>query len=265
MSITRRSGYCSRNLGQPYSRAEARSGVHAGSCAAGNRSDRFGITLTMTSDSELRDKVRDLREGRIGAEDLFELIRDIGRSNFLEAEADVAGLLQHVDAQLRYGAIYVLAFDWDLIRYRGEIERLLDDRVDYVRQQAAAGLGYLLRESRDSAATQILLHRFRDVSEDESVREAAYEALLDIWLPYVERAPTVAKIKRGLPELSRKIAKSLDLSRELGRAEKSGNLREAERIREELKRFAKDWDESWQHRVDWEAVAAIERGEPPKP
>jgi hypothetical protein len=93
---------------------------------------------------------------------------------------------------------------------------------------------------------------------------AAYEALLDIWLPWSERAPTLEKIKSGLPELSKNSARIGALSRELGEAQLSGDSERVLAIAEEMRIFIKAWDESWQERVDWEAVAAIERGEAPK-
>jgi len=217
----------------------------------------------MTGSSDLTEKHRALRDGQIGDEYLYDLIQEFGKVHFVTAAPDVARLLQHADPQIRYMAINVLTFDWDLLKYRDAVEPLVADPIYYVRQQAIMGLGYLLRGSRDVRATKLFLQKLKSVDEDGSVREAAYEALLDMWLPPSKRAPTFEQVRSGLPELSKRATTTLALSRELGRAKASGDSERVLAIAEEMRIFVKNWDESWQARVDWEAVAAIERGEPP--
>lgn len=218
----------------------------------------------MTSDSGLSEKLRVLREGRIEPEDLYGLIHDLGEARFTSAEPDVARLLEHADPQIRYIAVSVLAFGWDMLHYQGVLEAIsVADPDCNVRQIAVSGLGYLLRESRDARASKLLVEKLRSADEDGAVRFAAYEALLEIWLPSERLLPNFARLQSRLDDMSRNVKRTLALSRELGQAKLSGDSEKALAIAEELRILAEAWETSWQERVDWGAVAAIEHGEVP--
>lgn len=205
----------------------------------------------MTDDLDLRKQLRALREDRVPYEDLYGLIHEFGEGGFTEAEPDVVRFLKHEDYLLRYIAVSVLTFHWDMPKYRDEFERLLfDDPDEYVRHIAASGLGYVLRESRDPEATRVLLQKLRDTSDDGYVRAAAYEAILDIWFPPPERK---REWLTGIREtLERSVVKDEDLSKASARS------------REDFRKTWAFWEREWELRVDWDLVAAIERGDFPE-
>ena len=219
----------------------------------------------MTGDPDLGERLRALREDQIELDDLYSLIHDFGEAHFISAEPDVARFLEHPDPQIRYVAVHVIAFDWGMLKYRGALEGMLvGDPDGFVRQIAASGLGHLLRESRDARVIRLLLQTLRRDDEDGSVREAAYEALLDVWLPSSKPLDKLEGMQNRLAQTSRIVERSLALSKELGQAQLSGDSEKAFAISEELRILGQAWEESWQEHVDWGAVAAIERGEVPE-
>ena len=138
----------------------------------------------MSERKRLVDKLTLLKANRIPRREIYGLIHDFGEARFLAAEPQVAKLLTHRNPELRYIAIMVLALHWKMKRYRRALERLLaEDSKHHVRRIAAAGLGHVLRASRDSQAIRLLLEKLCDRAEVGSVRKTAYEAILEIWFP----------------------------------------------------------------------------------
>lgn len=155
----------------------------------------------MNDKKHLLERLRALKEGRVQEEELYTLIHEFGNAGFLQAETEVARFLQHDDPELRYIAVNVLAIHWGKADYRGVFEQMLTaDPDSRVRDIAASSLGYLLRESRDQRATRLLLEKLRDEAEDRYVREAAFEALLDIWFPHALRTGQTRKRYSRRPE-----------------------------------------------------------------
>lgn len=143
----------------------------------------------ISNQSDLHEKLRALREGQVEEEHLYALIHEFGNAGFEEAEEDIARFLTHGDPSLRCVAVNVLALHWGKVAYREVFERMVFDDPDLrARDIAVSALGYLLRESRDVRVTQLLIQKVREAREDRYVREAAYEALLDIWVPQEQRA-----------------------------------------------------------------------------
>ncbi len=129
-----------------------------------------------------------LQVGRVPKRDVYPLLLQFGEARFLDAEPTVVGFVAHPDSTLRHLAISVLTFHWNMRKYRELLEHLLREDPDpRTRRIAAVGLGYVLRNSRDAHATELLVERLREPTEDASVREAAYGALLDIWFTTVQR------------------------------------------------------------------------------
>ena len=112
----------------------------------------------MDNATSLRAKLVSLRRGEIPTEDLYALVHELGHAGLSEAAADVAGLLKHPNDQIRCIAVRVLAFHWQMKEYKDEFIRLfLSDRDDWVRSFSAAGLGFVLRGSRDTQAVRVLI------------------------------------------------------------------------------------------------------------
>ncbi len=186
----------------------------------------------MTDRSQLTESLRALRGDRVSSEDLYHVIHEFGEGGFIEAEPDVAQFLVHDNPQLRYIAINVLTLHWGMVKYRRELERIIvDDGDEDVRRIAVVGLGYVLRESHDSQATRLLIAKLRDISEDIDVRQTAFDALMDIWLP------TTRREKYEHDSLLRTLREAKALV-------------ENPKLPEEL-------------HIDWDIVEAIERGEVP--
>lgn len=208
------------------------------------------------------ERLRALKEGKVKhGDDLYRLIHDLGEAGFTDAEPDIVPFLEHEDPELRYIAVSVLTLHWDMARYRNEIERILvSDSEVHVRRMAVAGLGFVFRETRDPRATSLLLQKLRDAAEDGSVRRVAYEALLDVWLPESKRSrDRDARIQEGFAVLGESLthAERLQKAMEVPEPFRDSELAE---LSEQSEKSGKEWEQ----RVDWDLVAAIERGEFPQ-
>ena len=136
----------------------------------------------MNERKQLRTKLKLLKANRILRHEIYGLIHDFGEARFVRAERQIVKLLTNRNPNLRYIAVMVLALHWRMKKYRHAFERLLAKDSDYhVRRIAAAGLGYVLRRSRDSQAIRLLMKKLFNRAEVESVRKTAYEAILEIW------------------------------------------------------------------------------------
>ncbi len=196
----------------------------------------------MTNRSQLLEKWRALREGRVPHDELYFVLHEFGNADFRETEADVGRFLTHDDADLRYIAVNVLTLHWDMSKYRNELERILvNDKDPDVRRIAAVGLGHVLQGSRDSQATRLLIEKLRQVSEDVEVRQAAFDALLVIWLPATRREKFLDHRLRQTVKEAREQADHVD---EILQGKSPAPLPEG-------------------MHVDWDLVAAIEKGRVP--
>ncbi len=138
--------------------------------------------------------LRRLRQRRVPRQHLTRVMHDLGEvgleTGFKEAEPHLARYLWHRDPLLRWEAVMDLGLHFKSTTYRREFERLArQDRDVDVRRIAASALGFVLQGTRDRRAVQLLLGRLRDKAEDASVREASYEALIELWFspPVSER------------------------------------------------------------------------------
>lgn len=154
------------------------------------------------------------------------LIYRLGSSALREAEPDIAAFLQSDDTHARRAAVWVLSRYWRLTDYRDALSALaLRDGDVHVRKAALIGTGILLRGTQDREATQLFARILRDTSTHWFAREAAYLALLGLWLPHTA---AVREAWRGW------------------RMSESGR--------------GSTWDNTWADRVDWELVSRLERG-----
>ena len=207
------------------------------------------MAAAMMGSPSLREQMKRLREGKISGDELYRLIHEFGEAKFIEAEPDVVAALRHDDYLIRYIAAMVLTYHWDLVAHRDDIERLMEDPDPEVRRVAAGGLGFLLRETQDRHATRLLIRKLRDATEEGSVRNGAYHALLAMWVPATKDNREV------LEGLRHELSRSALMAKEL-----EGALKQS---REALEAKLAFWRSEWESRIDWELVAAIERGEVP--
>lgn len=197
----------------------------------------------MTEVAALQAKLAALRKGEVPVEELYGLVHQFGDDNFVEAEHDVAALLSHPNEQIRSIAVRVLAFHWNMKKYRGEfIQLMLEDSDDWVRAFAAAGLGAVLSGSRDPEASRALIRTLRSADELPNVREGAYAALMEIWFP----------------KTSEELLEDLRSNLRSARLEAQDWDKVSAGPREEMRGHVWLWKQEWELNVDWDLVARIE-------
>jgi HEAT repeat protein len=190
-----------------------------------------------------------LREGTVPDE--YGAIHDLGEAahsttgyrgcEILRAEAEpvVAGFLADPEPNLRYIAIGVLSFHWDMTRYARVFQQVSQgDRDDSVRGMALSAMGWLLRGTRDHEAAQLLINMLRDSTQEALDRKHAYEELVLVWQGWdASTALSVRKTEREKP------------------------LREAAKkatTRSERMEIERHMDRAWEDFVDWDFVAQVE-------
>lgn len=185
---------------------------------------------------------RAIKAGRIPRERLYEAIHDLGEASFVEAESEVGKFLEDPDPELRYVAVSALSFHWGLPNWSGKLAQALQsDEDENVRRIAAAGLGYVMRGTKDPHLVRILIRRLRDSEESGSVRSSCYDALRSIWLGESESAKSVAT------EAEEVLASVTELERaRIGSPEEF----EAAMLR---------WEMEWLSKVNWDFVEDVER------
>jgi hypothetical protein len=212
------------------------------------------------SADDLRHSLALLREGRILHQQIYGLLHDLGEAGLVEAAEDVARFVRNPDPNLRYIALNVLTFHWNMPMYRRECEQLLfEDPDEQVRGMAAAGLGFVLRESKDCTAASMLLQKLRDKNETGLVRHSAYDAVVDMWLSPHDSRRGPSKARALYEESSDETERAIALSEELDRAKAAGDEHAAGRLSAELRMLADAEIRRWERFVDWDLVASIER------
>lgn len=200
------------------------------------------------SEADLRAKLEALKAGRVPQEELCSTLHDFGEANFRDAEPQVAQYLAHPNENVRYTAVNVLALHWKSPEHIATLQRMLFEDADSdVRRVAATGLGAILKGSRDVRTSRLLIRRLRDSDENRFVREAAYEALVDVAVP-----PSSKAWGRARASVDRFMKSVREREREIDENDLRG-----ESFREATARLQGDID-GW---IDWELVGAIERDE----
>ena len=146
--------------------------------------------------AELRSLLARFRAGRIPEEAVYALIHDFGEAACMEAKPDVEALLTHPDPELRYIALNVLTLHWMCSEHRRTCEEFaLEDADSENRGMGVAGLGALLRGTRDPEALALLLRIFRNEGEEWLVRDSAYCSILYVLgRPASEQPPATRRL-----------------------------------------------------------------------
>ena len=132
----------------------------------------------LKSQEELRQLLHALQQGQFSQPEMYKALVAFGRYNFREARAEVEQLLTHEDAEIRYTALNVLAFDWVLKEHwRTALDVLRHDPDDDNRLQAANALGALRNDTQDRDLLKELAQVVRNEQDDPFVRKAAYRAM----------------------------------------------------------------------------------------
>lgn len=118
-----------------------------------------------------------------GENDRYEALLILGRAGAIQYRKLVEQFLdRHDDPMMARLALQVLCRYWELSTdYRDVLKRFINkvdwDQDDDVRLMAIASAGSLLAKEKDLNLLASLLQIFRDLSERQIVREAAYIAL----------------------------------------------------------------------------------------
>src|SRR6266513_2073240 len=197
----------------------------------------------------LDEKLELLRREDASEDALRDAIHDLGEEGPPALHPYVVPFLAHPSPLVRYQALNTLGILWALPQYAerfGEIMRTDPQEDGHVRRIAAFVLGHVLRGSRDKGAAGLLITKIRDDSEDPSVREEAYSALLKVW------AHDSAKF--------RDYTRSYDLQKHEEQRLYDKGLEAKERgEKETAAALFTEADNLWKSRVDWNYVDAIKR------
>jgi hypothetical protein len=138
----------------------------------------------------------------------------------------IEGMLRHEDHYIRAMALQSLVLDFHLPRHCATAQQLLVADDPDVQRIAASCLGFCHAGTRNLAVLTALAGLLRDETEDRSVRETAYEAIL-----------SVVGYSHGHPIRPKRTKRSEFGFRVINLASE----------------------------VDWDLIDRIERGDPPKP
>ena len=136
--------------------------------------------VKMTKD-ELLQQLHNLQQGKMSPSEMYHVMREFGRENFLEACKDVERFLTHTDSQLRGIALEVLAVHWGLTDYWYVARAFLEqDPDEECRIRGALALAVLKRNTQDRRTLSVLAYIVYNPQEASLVRELAYAAMRGI-------------------------------------------------------------------------------------
>ncbi|MBV9691258.1 MAG: hypothetical protein JO202_16280 [Ktedonobacteraceae bacterium] len=128
--------------------------------------------------TELEADLATLRRGEIPRKGVFDTIHNFGEERFMEALPEIKKYIISTDERLRYIALHVLTFHYQLPDYaRVAMDMMKDDPDQDCRIMAINGLLSLRRNTDDQYALKELATIVRNEEEEEFVRETAYKAM----------------------------------------------------------------------------------------
>ncbi|MEO6891987.1 MAG: hypothetical protein ABI456_20425 [Ktedonobacteraceae bacterium] len=131
--------------------------------------------------SEAKRYLELLRQGNLAKIEIPSALMTFGKADYLEARADVEGLLTDPDPEIRETALKVLTIYWYLDVYWEKACAFLEHDPDAnCRAEGAFVLGVLKRDLGDRETLFILATVVKNEKEVEYVREAAYKAMRSI-------------------------------------------------------------------------------------
>lgn len=122
-----------------------------------------------------------LRKGQLTLREIADFAADAGTENYIEAESEVNGLLDHAGPIVRYNALATLAYEWGRSSRTDRISEILTSDEDHdCRRQAAGALGSLFRGTRDKRVLEALVTTVKNTAEPMDLRGSAYASALDV-------------------------------------------------------------------------------------
>ena len=131
--------------------------------------------------AKLSATLADLRAGRLRPNSLSGVIHEFGEERFDEALPEIVSSLTSPNERVRYMALHVLTFHFQLKDYKyAAIEMLLHDPDAECREQAASGLGSLMKNTGDLESLHVLAQVVHNEKEPKLTRAIAYTSMYGI-------------------------------------------------------------------------------------
>lgn len=131
--------------------------------------------------AEVEADLATLRRGEIPKKGLFDTIHNFGEERFMDALPEIKKYIISTDERLRYIALHVLTYHYQLPDYaRVAMDMMKNDPDKDCRIMAINGLLSLRRGTTDPYALKALAALVREENEDEFIRERAYKAMRGI-------------------------------------------------------------------------------------
>lgn len=131
----------------------------------------------MTAPSVLRELLELFKRAEIPVQVRASIAEELGEARYLPAKEALLAGLAYPDSAMRCSCIKALANNWELEEVGPFlVDILLKDEFEFVRVNAACGLGAIRYKEALQALKQVIL----DDSYDMTLRETAYEAVLSI-------------------------------------------------------------------------------------
>ena len=129
----------------------------------------------------LREKLAAIRKGTLHSPGLYAVLVDLGKYHILEARPDIEAFLTSEDSEERRAALRTLTVDFQLQEHWETARRFLEnDPDDLCRITAASAFAALMADTHDSSTLRLLANMVHNEEEDETVRTAAYRAILSV-------------------------------------------------------------------------------------
>lgn len=142
--------------------------------------EEFGVSPEERAriDAKMSATLAEIRAGHEPKEGYADAIHNFGEEQFREALPEIINALTSSDERQRYMALHVLAFHFRLKEYKyAAMDMLLHDPDEDCRQQAAAGLGSLMKNTGDYEALHVLAQVIHNDHETDLIRSVAYRAM----------------------------------------------------------------------------------------
>ena len=131
---------------------------------------------------EVKKLYEDLLTGKVDDKLLYQAIHILGEADFQQAKDFVASYLNNDDSELRSIAIHNVGLHWRLKEFTDVLQKLVtDDAEEYIRGEAAVGLGHIYKASKDINILEFLLQKLKDDTEEFDNKEQFYSAILSVW------------------------------------------------------------------------------------
>jgi hypothetical protein len=131
---------------------------------------------------EVKKLYDDLLTGQVDDKLLYQAIHILGEADFQQAKDFVRSYLNNHESELRSIAIHNVGLHWRLKEFTDILKKIVkDDDEEYIRGEAAVGLGHIYKGEKNKHILEFLLQKLNDDTEEFDNKEEIYSAILRIW------------------------------------------------------------------------------------